>query len=473
MRERPLLRLMPKMLLFAGLLLPFAFTPAQAAQPAQAAEPGAPAATPAWNRVPVGPLPIDRYRTQYVRLGSNDADGLLYEPVGPNAKARVALVLSFPGNNNFSAVPGRELANRGYRILMVNYHGADDSPESYAPAISHGIEYVRSLPGVQRVVIIGHSGGGHLMTFYDNVAEHGAAACQGPNKIYPCQGAQLNGLARPDGVVLLDPALGSPHRMSSLDPAANDNNTQRDAALDMFVAANGYDAANHQAHYSAEFAKRFYAAQAARNAAVIQRALDRLQALEQGKAQFTDDEPFVVRGMSDSPAGARPYQPDLTIAARTKRAHTLLKADGTQVETVISSVRPATGAQFLASLGSLKVMSDDTTVRRFLANDAVRTTPDFAFTADDILGVDWTSSNNSTVGNATGISVPALVLVMSCHYLIVPGELTFDHLASKDKTMAAVEGAVHGFTPCGPQYGDTVKRTFDFVDQWLSKDGRF
>jgi pimeloyl-ACP methyl ester carboxylesterase len=446
---------------------------AQAPTAAPAATGARAAGTAAENRIPVGPPRSDRYRTQYVRLGSNDADGLLYEPVNPGPKARVALVLSFPGNNNFNSPPGRELANRGYRILMVSYHGAEESPEVYAPSISRGIEYVRSLPGVQRVVIIGHSGGGHLMSFYANVAEHGAAGCQGANKIYPCQGTRLNGLARPDGVVLLDPALGSPHRMSSIDPAANDDNTRRDAALDMFVAANGYDPVSHRAHYSAEFARRFYAAQAARNAALIQKALDRLQALERGGAQYTDDEPFVVRGMSGSPAGARLYQPDLAFAAHTRQPHLLLKADGSQVETVINSVRPPTGAQFAAALGSLNVMSDNTTVRRFLANDAVLTTADFAFTADDIVGVDWTSSNNATPGNATGISVPALVLVMSCHYLIVPGEIIFDHLASKDKTLAAVEGAVHEFTPCGPQYGDTVKRTFDYVDSWLSKPGRF
>jgi hypothetical protein len=64
-------------------------------------------------------------------------------------------------------------------------------------------------------------------------------------------------------------------------------------------------------------------------------------------------------------------------------------------------------------------------------------------------------------------------MVMSCHYFIVPGEIVYDHLASRDRTYAAVEGASHMFAPCRPQYGDTVKRTFDFVDAWLSKPGRF
>jgi hypothetical protein len=151
----------------------------------------------------------------------------------------------------------------------------------------------------------------------------------------------------------------------------------------------------------------------------------------------------------------------------------LLRADGTDALIVVQSVRPPEGQRVGGALRSLELMTQDTTVRRFLAASAIRTSPDFAITADDITGVDWGSSYNSTPANAEGITAPALVLTMSCHYLVVPGEIIFDHLGSKDKTYASVEGAVHGFSPCKPQYGDTVKRTFDFVDAWLSKAGRF
>jgi hypothetical protein len=62
---------------------------------------------------------------------------------------------------------------------------------------------------------------------------------------------------------------------------------------------------------------------------------------------------------------------------------------------------------------------------------------------------------------------------MTCHYLVVPGEIYFNHLAAKDKTYVAVEGATHGFAPCKPEYGNTTKRTFDYMDTWLSGPGRF
>ena len=50
----------------------------------------------------------------------------------------------------------------------------------------------------------------------------------------------------------------------------------------------------------------------------------------------------------------------------------------------------------------------------------------------------------STPANAEGITVPSLVMTMGCHYLVVPGEIIYDHLAAKDKTYATVEGATHG-----------------------------
>lgn len=421
------------------------------------------------NQRPAGSVDTDKFRTVYIRLGPSD-EALLYEPVGSGAKSRVALIHIHPDGSTFNMLTPPEMAKRGYRVLTVNHHGAADL-ELFAQPLSRGIAYLRSLPDVQRVVIAGHSGGGHLVAWYQNVAEHGAAACQGPEKLYPCEGERLNGLQKPDGIIMLDSTLGAFHQMSSIDPAADGD--KRNAAVDMFSPANGYDMAAKRAKYSDDFAKRFYAAQAARNTAFVDNALARLNALKQGKGQFTDDEPLVLRGMGMNAAGARLYQSDPSFAAHTKKPHTLLKADGTQPETIVSSVRPPTGQQVLGSLNTLHVMSQNLTVREFLAHSAVRTRPDYAITADDITGVDWASATTSTPANAEGITVPALVQANSCHYLIVPDEIIFDHLASKDKTLAFVEGAVHGFTPCKPEYGDTVKRAFDNVDNWLSKPGRF
>ena len=421
--------------------------------------------------IPVGPVSTAAYSTTYIRLGGMNDEGLLYEPVTPGPNARIAIVTSHPNGDAFTAIQTTEMAKRGYRVLGVVHRGDTSDLTVLAQPLSKAVEYLRSIKGVEHVVIMGHSGGGELVTFYQNLAEHGPSACNGAEKIYPCNGKGLSGLGKPDAIVILDSTLGAFHQMSAVDPAVDGD--KRIASLDMFSPANGYDPVAKQAKYSADFAKRFYAAQAARNNAIIDSALARLKAIETGKGEFTDDEPLVIRGLGENAGGARLYQPDPAFAARTKKPHTLLKADGTVVETIVPSVRGPVGQQFAEQLNVLSVMSQDTTVRKFLVHSALRVTADFAITADGITGVDWKSTITSAPGNAEGITVPALIVSNTCHYLMLQDEILYNHLASKDKTLAYNEGSTHMFTPCKPEYGDTTKRAFDYVDGWLSKPGRF
>lgn len=423
-------------------------------------------------RGPMGPVEGEKFTTQYLRLGQQ-GEGLLYEPKNPGPKAHIAVVFTHPDGDNFMAPIGRELATRGYLVMNVNYRAKDPlGNDAHLPTISLAIAYLRSLAGVQKVVLSGHSGGAHQVTLYENVAEHGASACNGPEKIYPCRAQGLDNLQKADGVIVLDPPLGNFHQMSALDPAVSDDVNVRNPALDMFSAANGFDAATGRATYSADFTKRFFAAQSARNMQILAQAQERLKAIDAGKGKFSNDEPLVIAGLGVDANGARLFQPDIAIQSHTKAPHLLLKADGTRVETIIHSVREpeSRSAKQIHALGTT---SEETSVRRYLARSALRTTPDFAITDDDIVGVDWSSAFDSAPGNAPGITVPTLILTMGCHYLIVPGEIVYDRLGAKDKTYATVEGATHGFTACKPEYGDTTKRTFDFVDEWLSKDGRF
>jgi hypothetical protein len=113
--------------------------------------------------------------------------------------------------------------------------------------------------------------------------------------------------------------------------------------------------------------------------------------------------------------------------------------------------------------------------RSFLGARALRTTADYNQTEDDITGVDWASSNTSILPHIKGVTVPVLIEVMTGHYFLRPGEMILEASASADKEMVAVEGATHVFTPCVPcgatpnQFGDTVKRVYDYLDRWLAK----
>ena len=409
-------------------------------------------------------------RTTFVGLGS--ANAILMEPAATDVKSRIALVythpaslsLSSPPSNNFNHPSGPQLASRGYRVLLLNNYNERVGYESYVPDISRAIKYLRSLPGVEKVLLLGHSAGGPLVAFYQNVAENGPAACQGPEKIYPCRG-ELDDLPKADGVVLMDSHLGEGFRaLTYVDPAITEGHPrQRSAALDPFDPANGYNAAANAANYSDAFIRKFFAAQAARNEKLVAAAQARLSVIEKNQGKYKGDEAFEVPEI----CCARLLQGDTKLVSHTEATHPLLKTDGTTSTQIIKSVRPAMGQE--DGIGSYEQYS----VRGFLAGQALRTTPEYMMTEDSITGVDWASSSTSAPTNVEGIRVPLLIMTMTCHYFVVPDEIIFDHAASKDKQIAYVEGASHGFTPCRPEYGDTMKRTFDYVDSWLGDAKRF
>ena len=410
-------------------------------------------------------------QTTYVSFGR--ANALLVEPATPGPNSHIALVYNHPGTslnlllepvNNFDHPSGRELASRGYRVLLLNHNSSRTGYEPIFPAIGRSIEYLRGLPGVDTVLLLTHSIGGPVMAFYQNVAENGPGVCQGPEKIYPCRG-ELTDLPGADGIVFLDVHLGEGFRfLTYVDPAIAEeaDPTQRDAALDMFAKANGYDPENGGATYSQDFLKAFFAAQGARNQRLVEAAEKRLAAIENGTGQYKNDEPFEVASMI-----ARALQSDVSLISRSRSPHPLLKADGTVESQIVHSIRPPSGRH--ERLGTYEQYS----IRQFLASEALRTRADYMMTEDSITGVDWASSINSAPSNLEGVQVPVLIVTMSCHYFVVPNEILFDHAASKDKELVYVEGATHSFTPCRPEFGDTVKRTFDYVDSWLSDAERF
>ncbi|MBC2664351.1 hypothetical protein H7F51_02340 [Novosphingobium flavum] len=422
-------------------------------------------------------LPVDtgQYRSAIVRLGEGVRPGIYYEPKGAHAgvNARVAVLYS---DRNFGFdPPAAELARRGYRALYVSYPpmkpGDFGKPFDGFAETSAGIAFLRRLPGVERVVVIGWGAGASSMTLYASVAAGGPAACQGKRVIAPCSAAEATGLARADGLIMLDPGAGT--RVASIDPAVGADG--RDGGLDRFAAANGYDPATGQAAYPPAFRARYFAAQARRNAAIMDQALARRRALD---AAGGGNEPFFVAGGANVPGIGSLSASDVSLLAHTKRPHLLLRADGTRAPTVLRSLRAAAGPKGDAAIRATnerqgRPASAAYSLDEFLMNDAVRATPAFALTADDIRGIDWGSSLASAPGQAPRVKVPSLIVSNTCFQFVVPAEIVFDRLAARDRTLVGVEGSEHEFGPCAPQYGDTKGRLFDYVAEWLGKPGRF
>ena len=406
---------------------------------------------------------------------ANNANAVILEPVTPDPqRSRFALLISHPEHaNNFNYFIAPQMAERGYRVMMVNYHGPELIYEEFLAPLAAAMRYLRTLPGVETIILTGHSGGGPELSFYQEVAEGGAKACQLPERVYPCRGGNLDNLPRADGIMMLDARAGVVERLVALDPSVDDAHPhEHQRALDMFSPSNGFHPESRSGTYSAEFEQRYFKAQGARQTKLIDQALGRLAKIEHGEGLYKDDEPFIIAGSSlHTYDGAALNLADLHLMSKTHAPHLLLKADGTRSTQIIPTT--FAGLSEPDHEDRMANTTQEITVRNFLSFLAVRTKPDYHITDDRITGVDWRSVANSIPGSVQGIRVPSLFMAGTCASHVVYLETAYDLSAAKDKEFVGVEGGNHSFAGCKPEYGDPAKYAFDYVDGWLLKPGRF
>jgi hypothetical protein len=413
------------------------------------------------------PLPI------YVQF-SGAAKGALYRPDPAKYRSpHVGVIVMHRNSNYLSHISTKELPARGFVVLGMNPR-CDNNEAACAPwennalDVKQGVNYLRSQPGITKIVLLGHSGGGPTMSFYQAVAEKGVQFCQQPGKLMKCSDA-LAGLPAADGVILMDAHPGNGiNAVRSLsanvvDDAAVVNHNAKprtNARLDPFDTRNGYRP-DGGTRYAEGFKRAYYRAQADRMNFLIAEAQERLAEVE---ATGAGDAPFVVP-LADN---ARLAQIDLSIHHSTLAPRKLVKNDGSvEGRFPVASVRPVSlspGDQ----LGFASTMF--LTVKSFLSVRAVRST-------DSMDGIEWCSSNNSTPCNLQQMTVPLLVTAMSGHYFIRDAEQYFDMAVSRDKDYYVIEGATHGGTECTAcettpkQYANATKNLFDLMQRWM--DMRF
>jgi len=74
-------------------------------------------------------------------------------------KGRVVAINTHPRTATTSSISSATSCSRGYRVIEVNDYGPETSPESVLPGVAAAVRYARGLPGVQHVILVGHSGG--------------------------------------------------------------------------------------------------------------------------------------------------------------------------------------------------------------------------------------------------------------------------------------------------------------------------
>jgi hypothetical protein len=412
------------------------------------------------------------YATSTVLLGKAQVIGALYQPTEPGPNQSTALFLTHENDDFIGSVPCVQLARRGYTVLCVKSQYADQAAANWddlALDVGAGVGYLRGLSTVRKVVLVGWSGGGAIMSYYQNVAQNGLAACQTAARLDPC-GDDLAGLPAADGVVLLDAIPGIAFSdLTALDASVTNeaNLRARDGSRDMFAPRSGYDAQGNS-DYSPSFVDRYLAGQSKREDTLIANAEKLHQQTAAGKGQYSDDAPMPVGRDS-----ARLWEADTALLSRTQGKYPVLSpqhpAGGSPQ--VVRSVRVPSASS--ASNDSWDSSKGGFTADSFLSVGAIRA-PHLQVTADSISGIDWSSTNTATVDNVRGISSPLLIMSMTGHYWLVPSEMYYQNaLHAKSRQLVFVEGATHGFTPCTAcattpgEFGDTVAETFDYVSSWL------
>jgi len=416
---------------------------------------------------------------RYIQFSPSSTKGALYYP-DPELfpKPHIAVIAIHRDSNFLSHIATVEMPKRGFVALGMNPR-CDNNEAMCAPwennalDVKQGVEFLKRQPGITRVILLGHSGGGPTMSFYQAVAENGTSFCQDPRKLIKCAD-NLAGLPSADGVILWDSHPGNGvNALRSLDPSITndaailDSNAipEIDPSLDPFNSENGYvpDAVS---SYTTEFKERYFRAQSTRMNRLIDIALGRLGQIESGTYKYPDDDAFIVpRGN-----GNRLFMLDLSIDNSSTKPAKLLKNDGTIEDCcIVNSVR--TDQEYPHSRNEFWSGTFLLTLKSFLSVRAIRST-------NSMYEVDWCSSNNSTPCSLQNVSVPLLVVAMGGHYFIRDSEVIYEMAASADKDFIIVEGATHGGTPCTQcmpdgqtydgRYDNAVINDFDYLAEWIN-----
>ncbi|KAJ5630265.1 uncharacterized protein N7484_010365 [Penicillium longicatenatum] len=384
-----------------------------------------------------------------------DDDGVvggLYRPSVNSARSSIAVYVMHAESDYLSISACTELPQRGLTTLCAN-NAADKTGvmstiyfEDELTQVDQGMRYLRNLTGIDKVVLFGHSGGGAMMAGYQDVAENGVSACQGPEKIHNCTDS-VAGLLPADGIMLIDANYGLGSMPSlSLNPAlTGPHGTTVNQTLNLFNPANGF-VNGASSNFTADFKKRYQAAVVKRNNDIISYAQDRLAKIESGKTGLTDDEPFYITNAAYGTMNNKFFPQDLNYIAHTTYPWKLLHKDGKITNQIVHTVRvPVNFESYATSYmqGALK-----TTIRRFLGTFAIRAGDDFEIMADGFKGIDFASNQFSPSESIKGVVVPLLNMGMTGHWEYLNAEKIHLNAASNDTDIAFVDGATHMIATC-------------------------
>lgn len=396
---------------------------------------------------------------------------LMWEPVKADERSKIAVVTMHGGySREMYHNMMHELGRRGFcSIHSVSAHS--DFP-SQMTDFKRVVEFAKSLPGIETVILMGQSRGASLMSAYQKVAENGIGVFQGPERRLPFP--DMEPLIPADGIMLLDANYGF-MQMLSLNPALVQEGyaTEMNPEIDSLNPANGYRPSG--SHYTEAFRKKFIRAQVERYRKLMDMAEERLRLIENGKGYYKDNEPFFIPEAIGTLRSSKLFSLDTGLLSHTQDAWPLIHRDGSITTEVVYSVRIPKDD---APRRGLYTSAWPTTVRDFLLSE-IKLSDDFEYDETHFWGNDWESCFTCSTGNVKMISVPLLLMGMTGSYEYITAEFSYNNAKSEDKTIAFTQGASHGFRTAAEtedypgQWGDTLAVTADYVAKWITAEGRF
>ena len=237
-----------------------------------------PAVLAATVSVPVSTQRHDDILLEQTSIKADDGivtEGMLYSI--PSRRPKTVVVTMHPNDDRQRHYMLRPAAERGFAGygMKSRWAGEHGIHEELLLDIAAAVRYLKKERGFERVVFTGQSGGGSLFAFYQSQAETAP-----PNRLKETPAGDPPDLNKyemipADGIVILNANEGEGlHLTHHLDPSIIDENDPLsvDPALDMYNPANGFKLPPESSRYSAEFTKKFRAAQWARAERLTERA---------------------------------------------------------------------------------------------------------------------------------------------------------------------------------------------------------
>jgi alpha-beta hydrolase superfamily lysophospholipase len=352
------------------------------------------------------------------------------------------------------AVP--RLVDAGFAVLAANSrHVGNDvmaEHEEMVLDVAACVRWLREKRGVEKVVLLGNSGGGSLVAFYQAEARKTpgdrVARTPGGNPtrfdsavMTPADAMIYVAAHRGQGKILLD----------AIDPSVVDERDplSTEASLDMYDTRNGFAEPPAWSSYSAEFLERYRAAQVAR--------VRRLDALARTYIARHDD---AVEESEGQGFATRPFEERQDVQKRRACEPVMVvyrtMADPAYVDRGIDPSEREYGS----------LLSERPDLMNMTALGFARTVTPRAWLST------WSglSSNADLVANVAHIAEPTLIVHAERDREIRPSDASglFEACAARDKKLSIIKGARHYFEPePGEREAPDVEAAMDKIVPWI------